>query len=143
MDPPTAEIQFFVPGVPRAQGSKRHVGHGVMVEMSKDLGPWRTAIAEYAKKEADGEVFLGDLQLRAVFYFSRPASHYGTGRNAGQLKKTAPRYVGKNPDIDKLVRALGDALTISGAIRDDRYVVRVEAEKRYGDPGVLVNLQTL
>jgi crossover junction endodeoxyribonuclease RusA len=135
------ELQFFVPGKPVAQGSKRHVGHGIMVEMLKDLAPWRQAIAEYAKIEAKGEQLLGPLWLRAIFWFPRPASHFGTGRNQGNLKESAPEFRDSNPDIDKLLRALCDGLTASGVIRDDRYIVKVEAEKRYGDPGVLVNLQ--
>jgi len=137
------EIQFFVPGKPVAQGSKRHVGHGVMVEMGKDLAPWRQAIAEYAKREAGGEQLLGPLRLRAVFFFPRPSAHFGTGRNIGQLKKSAPTWRDANPDLDKLLRAVGDGLTASGVIRDDRHIVRMYGEKRYGDPGVLVNLQTL
>jgi len=138
------EIQFFVPGKPVAQGSKRHVGKGVMVEMLRDLAPWRQAIAEYAKAEAHGEQLLGPLRLRCTFWFPRPSAHYGTGRNKGTLKASAPVYRDSNPDLDKLLRAVCDGLTASGVIRDDRYIVRIEASKRYSDnPGVLVNLQTL
>jgi crossover junction endodeoxyribonuclease RusA len=136
-------MQFFVPGKPVAQGSKRHVGHGVMVEMGKDLAPWRQAIAEYAKAEAKGEQFLGPLRLRCTFWFPRPASHFGTGRNQGNLKKTAPTYRDSNPDIDKLLRAVCDGLTASGVIRDDRYIVKIEGMKLYGIPGVLCNLRIL
>lgn len=138
-----SEIQFFVPGKPVAQGSKRHVGRGIMVEMAKDLAPWRQAIAEYAKLAAGSEQMLGPLRLRVVFWFARPASHYGTGRNQGNLKKSAPIYRDANPDLDKLLRAVCDGLTASGVIRDDRYIVEMYGEKRYGDPGVLVNLQQL
>jgi len=137
------EIQFFVPGKPVAQGSKRHVGKGVMVEMLKDLAPWRQAVAEYAKLAAGNEQMLGPLRLRALFTFSRPSAHFGTGRNMGKLKASAPIWRDANPDIDKLLRAVCDGLTASGVIRDDRYIVQIEGEKRYGDPGVLVNLQTL
>lgn len=38
-------VEFFVPGRPAPQGSKRHVGHGIMVESSRDLGPWRERVA--------------------------------------------------------------------------------------------------
>jgi crossover junction endodeoxyribonuclease RusA len=136
-------IQFFVPGHPKAQGSKKHVGKGVMVEMAKDLEPWKRAIAEYAKMEANGRQFLGPCRLRAVFWFNRPSNHFGTGKNAGFLKKSAPTWRESAPDLDKLVRALCDGLVISQVIRDDRYIVKLEAEKRYGDPGVLVNVQEL
>jgi Holliday junction resolvase RusA-like endonuclease len=136
-------LQFFVRGHPRAQGSKRHVGKGVMVEMAKDLGPWRKAITDEAIKAANGTKLFSPLRVRVIFFFNRPAGHYGTGRNAGNLKPSAPKYREQNPDLDKLLRALFDALVVSGVILDDRFIVRVEAEKRYGDPGVLVEVSEL
>lgn len=141
--PESDEITFFVSGHPKAQGSKRHVGKGVMVEMSKDLGPWRRAIATEATEAAEGRKLVGPIGVRAKFYFHRPKGHYGTGRNAGYLKKSAPTYKTSAPDVDKLCRALGDALTISGVILDDRLIARIEAEKRYGDPGVLIEVSEL
>ena len=35
------DVSFNVIGIPGAQGSKRHVGNGVMVESSKKVKPWR------------------------------------------------------------------------------------------------------
>lgn len=139
-------IQFFVPGHPKAQGSKRALSRGgktVMVEMSKDLKPWRQAIAEKAIETAAGRKLVGPLGVRVVFFLNRPASHFGTGRNAGFLKASAPRWRDAAPDIDKLQRALFDALVISGVILDDRYIVSVHADKVYGDPGVLVEVKEL
>lgn len=136
-------LQFFVRGHPKAQGSKKHVGHGVMVEMSKDLGPWRRAIAEEASKACNGRKLAGPVKVRACFWFQRPNSHYGTGRNAGQVKRSAPDYREANPDLDKLLRALFDALVIGGVVPDDRWIVEVGAEKRYGDPGVLIAIEEL
>jgi crossover junction endodeoxyribonuclease RusA len=136
-------VQFFVPGHPKAQGSKRHVGHGVMVEASKDLGPWRQAIAAEAAKAGNGTKFARPVQVRFVFWFKRPKHHYRTGKYAGQVKDSAPSWQSSAPDADKLCRAVADALTISGLILDDRLIARIEAEKRYGDPGVLIEVQNL
>lgn len=138
---PSAQLQFFVPGHPKAQGSKRHVGRGVMVESSKDLAPWRQAITEYARKEE--QRFAGPVFLQLCFWFQRPSGHFRTGRYAGSLKPSAPLFRDKQPDIDKCVRAVCDALVVAGTLRDDRLIVKLYAEKRYGDPGVLVNLQEL
>ncbi len=134
-------VQFFVRGHPRAQGSKRHVGGGIMVEAA-NLAPWRKLIID-AAASYEGPKFSGPIQVRFVFWFQRPKGHYGTGRNAGTLKRSAPTYRASAPDVDKLCRAVADALTISGLILDDRLIVRVEAEKRYGDPGVLIEIQDL
>jgi len=134
-------LQFFVSGHPRGQGSKRHVGGGRLVESSKDLAPWRKAIAEEARAAlGELELFSGPVRVQAVFWFQRPASHYGTGRNAGNLKASAPRFRDSLPDVDKLARALLDGLVIGGVLRDDRLVVQLWAEKLYGLPGVLVEV---
>ena len=39
-----SELVVVVYGVPAPQGSKRHVGHGILVESSKKLRPWRDAV---------------------------------------------------------------------------------------------------
>lgn len=140
---PSAQIQFFVPGIPRPQGSKRHVGKGVMVESSKELAPWRQAIAYAALKETGELRFSGACYLQACFWMPRPQAHFGTGKNAGRLKKSAPIYCSTRPDLDKLLRALCDALAQSGVLGSDALVAKIWAEKVYGNPGVLVNLQTL
>jgi crossover junction endodeoxyribonuclease RusA len=136
-------VQVFVAGHPRAQGSKKHVGKGVMVEMAKDLKPWRQAIANRFSEAREGKQLLGPIGVRVVFFFNRPAAHYGTGRNAGILKNSAPRYRDSAPDLDKLQRALFDGLVMSGVIRDDRFICDVQASKVYGDPGVLVEVREL
>jgi crossover junction endodeoxyribonuclease RusA len=143
--------EFFVAGVPQPQGSKRHVGKGRMIEAAKGLGPWREAIIWEAKRRspwsrgyANARNFEGPVWARFTFFFPRPKSHYGTGRNAGILKESAPMYHSSPPDVDKLVRAVGDALTMSGLIADDRLIVEILATKRYGEPpGVLIWLRDI
>jgi hypothetical protein len=68
------------------------------------------------------------------------APHYGTGGNANRLKETAPEWHDKRPDADKLARAVLDAITESGTIRDDAQVVSLQVRKRYGQPGVRITL---
>ena len=76
---------------------------------------------------------VGPLEVHAYFVYARPASHYGTGRNAHQLKPSAPAMKHTAPDLDKLQRALGDALTQAGTIRDDARIVVWHAVKRWAD----------
>jgi hypothetical protein len=45
------ELPFTVYGVPRPQGSKRHVGNGRMVESSPRVAEWRTLVALEASIE--------------------------------------------------------------------------------------------
>ena len=127
-------VRFTVVGVAAPQGSKRHVGRGIMIESSARLRPWRSTVTAAASEARSGTVtLLGPVRLLVVLSFARPASHYGTGRNAAAVKPSAPirptsHAVG---DLSKLVRAVEDAITDSGLWRDDSQVVSLVAEKRY------------
>lgn len=137
---------LFVPGIPAAQGSKRHVGGGRMVEMSKRLKPWRATIAAAVIDAgwATDPILTGPVSLTAAFLMPRPKHHYRTGRNAQTLKANAPVMVDKAPDLDKLVRAVCDALTQAGAWRDDSQVAEISTYKRYievgEEPGVRISV---
>lgn len=113
------ELFFFAYGNPAAQGSKRHVGNGVMVETSKDLPSWRAAVIEYAQKAYAGPPLDGALELIVVFWFPRPKS----AKKGARWKTTAP-------DLDKLARGVGDALQIAGTIASDARIVRLVVEKK-------------
>lgn len=129
-------ISFSVRGIPAPQGSKRHVGNGVMIEMSKRVKPWRESV-KAAAAEAMGErlPITGPATLTVYFHFPRPKGHYGTGRNAAKLKPNAPRSPLGPPDLSKLIRSTEDALTEAGVWRDDSLVVSVNAHKFYNDRG--------
>lgn len=119
-------ITITVHGLPAPQGSKRHVGGGVMIESSKKVKPWRQDVkhAALAITEAvDGWAVLdGPLAVSMVFTFDRPKGHYRTGRNAHLLRDAAPTRPAGMPDLSKIVRSTEDALT--GAVwKDDARVV--------------------
>ena len=122
--------RFLVFGLPAPQGSKRHVGEGRMVESSKRVKPWRRQVAAAYVDHDFGDVLIGPLTLTVYFYLPRPKAHYGTGRNAGALKPSAPAEHLTMPDLDKLQRAVGDALTRL-AWRDDSQIVAWHAYKHY------------
>lgn len=117
---------LFVPGDAAPQGSKRHVGNGRMIESSKAVGPWRERVALAAHAHgwtlapAGVPVFV-DL----VFVRPRPVS---------TPKSRTPAAV-KKPDLDKLTRAVLDALT-GIAYADDSQVIELRARKRLADIGV-------
>lgn len=134
-------VQFHVYGDPQPQGSKRHVGNGVMIESAKKLKPWRRDVTEAAEEATAGLFYLdGPLHLSVTFYIRRPKSHYRTGRFAHLLRADAPRHCVKTPDTDKLVRAIGDALT--GVVyQDDSQIAHLSARKLYGEkPGAFIRV---
>jgi len=125
-------VELTVLGIAAPQGSKRHVGHGRMVESSKRVGPWREAIVAEAQRQGVAGLMLdGPLSLSADFLLPRPRGHYGTGRNARQVKASAPLAPIGRPDADKLLRAVMDALTQAGVWTDDCRVASVHAYKRW------------
>ncbi|MGA4726273.1 RusA family crossover junction endodeoxyribonuclease [Micromonospora taraxaci] len=127
-------------GQPAPQGSKRHVGNGVMVESSKYVKPWREAVKAAALDvRGAGWVSLdAPLVASMVFTFARPRGHYRTGRNAHLLRDTAPARPATTPDLSKLIRSTEDALTDAGIWRDDARVVEyLETSKAYPGEGPL------
>lgn len=144
----SAVLSFRVHGLPGAQGSKRHVGGGVMVESSKKVKPWRqdvvAAAVQAIEATQDFEPFTGPVRVRAIFVLPRPKSHYRTGKNAHLLKPGAPVYVATTPDTEKLVRSTHDALTTAGVWRDDCLAAVIHSSKVYGDqPGVALDIEPL
>lgn len=123
-------IEFTVHGIPAPQGSKTAWG----TEANPNTRPWRAAVAAQAA-ETMGETPLleGALTLNVVFVFPRPKSHFGTGKRAGIQKHDAPIFHRSKPDADKLLRAIGDAVT-GIVVRDDAQFSVVKASKVYGSP---------
>jgi len=118
-------FSFAVLGEPIGQGSMKHIGGGRMIASNdKKLKPWRQAVIDAVHQRflAIEQVPFYDqaIKLEVVFCVERP--------------KTVKREYPTTPyDLDKLVRAIGDALTISGVISDDAIITDILASKRYGD----------
>ncbi len=122
----------WVPGVPAPQGSKRHVGRGILIESSKAVGPWRERVA--LAVHGEGWPLRTDaIGMRLDFVLPRPRS----------APKTRTLLATKRPDADKLARAVLDALT-GIAYVDDSQVIDLHSHKRIADagerPGVAISL---
>jgi Holliday junction resolvase RusA-like endonuclease len=131
-------LEFTVLGVPQPQGSKVRGRFGGIHDDNKQLPAWRDSVlvaARQAMEDAPHSYpLIRPLLVEVDFYFPRPRSHYGTGRNADTIRKGAPgKYHAQKPDLDKLQRALGDALTMAGAIRDDCQIAGWNVRKMWSD----------
>jgi Holliday junction resolvase RusA-like endonuclease len=130
----TAPISFFVAGTPKPQGSKRALmrpgaKHPTLVESAGEaLKDWRAAVRYAAARQS--RAITGPVKVTLAFRFSRPKSHFGTGRHSHALKQSAPESHTKKPDVDKLARAVLDALT-NVAFEDDSCVTVLAATKHY------------
>lgn len=144
-------LNLWIPGTPVTQGSMKHVGGGHMVPSSPKLLPWRNTITE-AVEQYTGTYFGAwepldePVIVQAVFYLERPKS-----------AKDRP-FPHKRQDLDKLARALGDALapkvgrgkTAPGSfLIDDSRIVDLRVKKLYAhgiagdgvEPGVRVKVR--
>lgn len=130
-------LELVVHGTPAPQGSKRHVGNGIMIESSVKVKPWRQDVKHAVLVELEGQpltpMFAGPVFVSVVFYLARPKGHYRTGRNADMLRDSAPSLPVTKPDLDKLLRSTLDALGEAGVWRDDSQVTTAYASKVFAD----------
>jgi Holliday junction resolvase RusA-like endonuclease len=125
-------LVFTAHGIPAPQGSKRHVGRGIIVESSDRLKPWRDTV-KHAAIEAMGNRPMIDeaVYVSMTFFLPRP-------------KTSKRRHPTTRPDLSKLVRAVEDAITDARVWRDDSLVIGLDVWKAYEDeccrPGVSVSI---
>ena len=144
------DVLIRVYAIPRPQGSKRHVGRGIMIESSRHVGQWRNDVMSAAQQAYRGPVITEAVRLDIKFFFPRPKGHYGTGRNADKLKPSAPEHCTTHSrgDLSKLIRSTEDAISSTSGypvIKDDCQVIELWCKKRYADetepPGALVRIR--
>ncbi|MEV0151556.1 MULTISPECIES: RusA family crossover junction endodeoxyribonuclease [unclassified Nonomuraea] len=141
-------LTAVVYGVPAPQGSKKanpiyrgsakngtrsFTGRVTLTEMSKKVAPWREAVRD-AVRDAIGlqsahalweGVLAGPVEVRVTFALPRGKS----------VRRPWPITT---PDLDKVVRATMDGITMGGAWADDKLAVRITTDKVYaGTPGAL------
>lgn len=122
-------LRVFVAGTPIPQGSKQIVRRRLVDVNPQALKAWRKTIRTAVEVLHHGER-IEDVAVvvDAEFRMPRPAS----------VRRPYPSV---RPDVDKLARALCDALTEARVWKDDGQVVRLTASKVYSDrPGVLVRV---
>jgi Holliday junction resolvase RusA-like endonuclease len=130
------ELSFYVEGVPAPQGSKtpNRGGFGFH-EASKGLPAWRKRLVAKAVEVLAGrEGFPRDEPIYCALQFYMPR-----GRT---VKRKHPTVT---PDVDKLERAVLDAMTIAKVWGDDAQVVSGTRGKRYADecaPGVRIVIRS-
>lgn len=120
----------FVPGNPAPQGSKSPKGRTkagkiILVESSKAVKPWRETIVLMARQRG-GILPVGPIVANLDFVMPRP-------KRTAKTKPTPPALK-RNGDLDKLVRAVFDAIT-GVWIEDDAHIVGLRATKRIAEPG--------
>ena len=124
-------LHFIAVGEPAPKGSTRafvRAGRAIVTATNKRTKPWEATVA-HAAIEAGARQVEGPVSVLLDFYFTRPVGHFGKRG----LRASAPAYPAVKPDLDKLTRAVLDALT-GVCWRDDSRVVSIRATKRYAIP---------
>jgi Holliday junction resolvase RusA-like endonuclease len=154
------ELRFEIQGTPQPRGSKIaslvHTKGGYAMKNGKPIvvarddnkksRPWMDGIHWQIKCDLGPrwEPLDEPVELYLNFYFSRPKGHYRSGKYSNVLRDDAPFLHGTKPDLDKLERAVLDALT--GVVYvDDSRVASLYASKRYttGTEGVVIEVKYL
>jgi len=125
-------MEILIAGVPVPQGSMRHIGNGVIISSNPKLKKWREQIAKavvaiYGEPQIDQPV-----AITVIFNMPRLPS----------VKRAQPTVA---PDLDKLQRAVGDALSIDCKyLKDDAVIVEWHAYKRYDPiPSAVIRVEIL
>ena len=114
-----------------------------MIESSNRVKPWRQDIKHAAERLLPKEWHaILPMRIKVSFLFARPQSHY---RANGQLKPSAPQHcTARIGDLDKLVRALCDALQ-GLCYLDDSQIIEINAHRRYASiderPSAIVTIE--
>lgn len=139
-------ITFDVLGLPVPQGSMKSLGaragRTILTHSNTTaLKPWRQELANAALTARPADWNLeSPIALSLTFRFPRPAGHH---RKDGTLKPSSPTNKITKPDLDKLIRACGDAW--AGILyRGDQQIVSITAAKRFCSgnepPGLLATI---
>ena len=130
-------IKFTVHGMPVPQGSMRAfmpkgAKYPVITSANSKLKQWRTKVHNEAIAAMYGNSAAGrnvPIRVEVIFFLTRAKSN-----------KSLDAV--KFPDLDKLVRAILDAMT-GVLFEDDAQVVEIHAFKTYGNARVEVTVSEL
>ncbi len=130
-----AVFSLEVRGIPKPQGSMRAFvvkGRPIITSSTKGLKVWRDLVALAAQAQAPQELIEGPIHIDLDFRLPKPKAE-------PKRKRTWPS---RRPDLDKLIRAILDALT-GIVFRDDSQVIGIYATKDWGVPGVEIHISNI
>lgn len=138
-------IRLAVPGRPVAQGSMRpasaKAGATALRPSNADAlarfrADLRVAVELLPEAQRAELPYAQAVAVGYVAWIDRPRNHYRSGAHSYQLKPASPRFPTRAPDVDKIGRAVLDALVSAGVLTDDALVVDLIGWKRYVVTGV-------
>mgnify|MGYP002079015282 FL=1 len=101
------------------------------MESSKHLPEWRRRLVSALQEHTGYYTPPKPAHVTLTFLMPRPKAHYDTKGHVKKRFKHAAHT--PRPDLDKLTRAVFDALTIAGIVEDDSHITSAVIAKRYAD----------
>lgn len=134
--PTTFRAAFRVDGMPKGQPRPKAFVRGkhAGVYDPGTAGEWKAKVCEAGRPHRPDAPLECALSVRMDFLMPRPK----------RLKPGRVEFHTGKSDVDNLAKAVMDALTVDGWMRDDAQVVRLVVSKRYASaderPGMLVGV---
>jgi Holliday junction resolvase RusA-like endonuclease len=120
-------IKLVIPGEPVAKGRPRVTKWGTYTpEKTKN---YETLVKELFFIEHGQPLLEGPLSMRVQAYFTIPKS---TSKKRKELMKSGEIRPTKRPDLDNILKIIGDALN-EVAYKDDKQIISASIEKFYSD----------
>jgi Holliday junction resolvase RusA-like endonuclease len=126
------EIKLTILGEPKAQKRHRSVRMGNAVRQYDPSASDKGDFLSVVQREAPKEPLSVPLAVAIRFYFTRPKSHFRTGKNSHVMKDTAPLWHTSKPDVDNMAKFLMDSLN-KIYWKDDSYIADCWITKQYDD----------
>lgn len=138
----TRTIKLIIPGPPVGQGSVRalrsaRAGAPSIIrpnnpeQLARFRADIRTAVDDLDEPTRAALPLEGPVAVGILASLARPRAHYRTGAHFDELRPSAPVLPTRTPDIDKVARAVLDALVSAGVLDDDAQVAELIVWKRY------------
>ena len=124
------EVHLIIPGKPIAKARPRFARKGNFVKTYSIQGTEEGRFLFEVQKQYQKEPFVLPLVVSFVFMIARPKGHFGTGKNKGLLKKSAPEFHSGKPDLDNLIKFASDCCN-AVVWTDDAQIYQIRAIKKY------------
>lgn len=143
------EISITILGEPKTQ--QRHRTFTKVLKESGKMLRWendpsakdKKDLLIMAREQAPDVPIEGPISLTLKLHFSRPKTHYRTGKFSNELKANPPVFQISTPDIDNCYKLVSDALA-TVFYRNDSQICMLQVLKLYSDkPRTEILIETL
>jgi Holliday junction resolvase RusA-like endonuclease len=142
-------LSLVIPGIPISGSQLKFNRQTGAAYRPKEHKQRVYSVYEYVNRELERQGLTGPVYSRekalvmgGCFYFPFRKGDYGTGRNQGRLKPSAPRYVIGTKDLDNLLKPLKDGLKGLVFVDDNQIVGYSSLWKMYSEnPRTVIRIQ--